>query len=260
MGVSKRSRALDFSCFVTTGQTGQFVTENLMNGINGIHAGYPKFGEYGSEPREGEFVFSNSFYPQGDAQFSYMLCTLDTQGTGFSQNGSNPIACFEINLPTAYNDQAWMIKNEVTAIGENKDGTKNEHFSYDVKVLVKASMLDDAYSITRSTSNIWLSTQRNFFAVDVLATASGIKFKYYDSPDTKMRWVSKLDIIQTIYDVNISLLTEQEVFNYINSLNPAIGYATNALNPNENQNLIILDAGEEGGSLSDTILDAGNLP
>jgi hypothetical protein len=259
MGVSKRVVRLDVNCFITTGQTGDFITCHQLSGINGIHGGYPTFGEFGTEPREGEFVFSNSFYPRGDAQFSYMLCTLDTQGTGFADNGAKPVACFDLNLPNNYNDQAWVVKNEVVAIGENKNGTKNEHFGYDTKVLIKASMFDDAYNITRSMSNIWLKTQNNF-NVDVITIPSGIRFRYYDTPDTKMRWVSKIDIIQTIFDVDVGALTEQQIIDYVNSLRPAIGQASNAQNPNENPNLIILDGGEEGITLSNNLLDGGNVP
>ncbi|NBU82980.1 MAG: hypothetical protein EBS55_15180, partial [Flavobacteriaceae bacterium] len=94
--------SFDTGVFVSTGMTGDFVLSCSLSGINELNFGFPTFGNNGSKYNNEEFVFSNSLFPIGESQFSYLICSVETQGSLFSNEVPNPTGYIYINLPNAY--------------------------------------------------------------------------------------------------------------------------------------------------------------
>jgi hypothetical protein len=157
--------------------------------------GFSSFGSKGSVACSGQFVFSNSPQQTGANQFSYLICENNTQGFGFS-GFNNPTGYLNINLDHSYLTQGWFIRNNIIAIGEYVDGSQSEYFNTELNSFV-FSEANSPYNVVR-TSYCVLATTRPEFNVQIFPTESGVKYQFEDSFATKMKWTSKIEIIQNV--------------------------------------------------------------
>jgi hypothetical protein len=261
MGLYKRI-CVSTANFVTTGQTGNFITTNQTGqfGSSGQFSGivnftgFPAFGINPHAQNSGEMILSNSYYPSGATQFSYFVCSRDTEGVDFNGNQGRCVGCFDINLRKNYTNQAWLIKSSLIGIGQHWNGDTNQHFSIDSSIFVYSDF-ENSYNINGPYTTIYTKTQ-NSFSIGVQTGVSGIIFKVCDSPITKMKWTNKIEVIQSIYEEEINLLTTQEqIENFFqNAISPQSS-ATEIQILNLDGQIPELDAGEDPGALPTEIFD-----
>lgn len=249
MGLFKRT-SVSTTNFVTTGQTGNFITIDQTGqfGGSGIanFTGFPAFGINPHSQNSGEMILSNSYYPPGATQLSYFVCSQNTEGVNFNGNVGCCIGCFEINLRKDYAIQAWLIKNSLIGIGEDSNGNKNQHYSIDLAAFVYSSS-DSCYNINGPFSTIYTKTQ-NCFCATMNTFQSGVVFKVFDSPNTKMKWTNKIEIIQSINEEEFNLLsTEQQILNYFNTAISPQSASTDTQVTNLNCQIPIINGGQDPG-------------
>lgn len=254
MPLYKRRVQIPTGQFVTTGQTGQFFPTSETGKF--VPTGFTNLGVNGEKYSDTEFVFSNSNYPKGNAQYSILMRSTGTEGIDFSNDPINNVACFKIVLPKNYLNQSWLIKNEVLGIGQHCNGAKNQSFTADYSVIVTAS--DNSYNLTGPFYTIYTKSQPTYSgAFDIWE--SGVVVKLFDSNDTKTQWTAKIGIIQSIQDEDLNLLNSIESINaYIaNNSNSTMISASDIQIYNLDSQIPIIDAGEDPNSLSNNILDGG---
>jgi hypothetical protein len=192
------------SCnFVCNSQTGCFLTGVDLTGFNFsgfadlvYKTGFPSFGYNPSAQNSGESIFSNSSFISGSTQYSFYICSAETQGDCYDGSLGNSIAYLNIPLPTDSLNQAWLIKNNTVAVGDHWNGTPEQQFANELVVVAKSSS-EGSYSITSPVASLYAKSQPEF-NVCVETTLSGIRYRLIDSPNTKMKWTSKIEVIQTI--------------------------------------------------------------
>jgi hypothetical protein len=245
MPLYKRRIDIPTGQFVTTGQTGQFVP-----------TGFPNLGVNGEAYSNTEFIFSNSNYPKGNAQYSILMRSTGTEGVDFGDNSINDTACFKIILPKNYLNQSWLIKNEVLGVGQHSNGSKNQSFTADYSAIITAS--DNSYNLTGPFYTIYTKSQPTYSgAFDIWE--SGVVVKLFDSNNTKTQWTAKIGIIQSIQDEDLNLLNSIESINaYIaNNSNSIISSPSDLQISNLDDQIPFVDAGEDSNVLSDNLLDGG---
>ena len=189
--------------FVITGSTGSFITcdqtgdfgNSTFNGIP-TFTGFPIFGPNPSDQHTAESIFSNSCYVNGSTQYSFYICSAETQGDSFDGTIGNCWACMDICLPNTSLNQAWLVKNTTIGIGEHWNGTQEQNYAAELNFVTKSSSVGQ-YNLTSPIYTTIAKTQPEF-CFSVQNTISGLRFKICDSPNTKMKWTSKIEVIQTI--------------------------------------------------------------
>jgi hypothetical protein len=216
--------------------------------------GFPVFGINPHAQNSGEMILSNSYYPSGATQFSYFVCSRDTEGVNFNGNQGCCIGCFDINLRKNYTNQAWLVKSSLIGVGQNFDGNKDQHYSIDSSIFVYSSF-DNSYNVSGPYTTTYTKTQ-NCFGIGVQTGISGIIFKVCDSPSTKMKWTNKIEVIQSIYEEEINLLTTQEqIENFFqNAISPQSS-ATEIQILNLDGQVPELDGGQDPGAIPTEIFD-----
>lgn len=180
--------------FVTTGQTGQFGGGSGFGGISAT--GFLALGLNPYFQNSGETIISNSYFPSGETQFSYFVCCQTTEGCNFAGNLNCDIGCFDIKLFNDKCHQIWMIKNSLIGIGQHWNNNSTQQYSVDSVAIVNAN-LNGNYVINGPFTTTYTKTQ-NDFCINLEAGISGVIFKVYDSDDTKMKWTNKIEIVQSI--------------------------------------------------------------
>jgi len=211
--------------------------------------GFPSFGCNGSVACSGQFVFSNSIQQTGANQFLYMVCENNTEGFGFS-GFENSTGYLHINLDHSYLTQGWFIKNNIIAIGEYADGSQSEYFNTELNSFV-FSEANSCFDIIQSCSSL-LAQTRPDFNVQIFSTDSGIKYQFTDSFQTKMKWTSKIEVIQNINKEKIEF-SPQVVEN---SLQNGI-FPPNSLFNLASDQFMDLNGGLEGDAQNNNNIDAG---
>jgi hypothetical protein len=211
--------------------------------------GFPSLGSKGSTACSGQFVFSNSPNQTGANQFLYMVCENNTEGNGFS-GYSNTTGYLFVNLENTYLTQGWFIKNNIIAIGENRDGTQSEYFNTELNAFVFSEGYND-YNIIQSSSSLLAQTRPEFNA-QIFSTESGIKYEFVDSNTTKMKWTSKIEVIQNINKEKIEFSTQQ-------IQNTLLGgtFPQNSLFNSDSKIYVNLDGGIDQDLQSNNNVDAG---
>lgn len=218
--------------------------------------GFPVFGINPSVPQSGEMIVSNSYFPTGATQFSYFVCSRETEGENFDGNLNCCIGCFDIKLSKNFTNQAWLVKNSLIGVGQLCDGNKDQHYSIDA-VLFVYSNFQNSYNISGPFTTTYSKTQ-NCFCVSVDPAQSGVIFKVYDSPCTKMKWTNKIEIIQSIYEQEVNLLTtEEQILNYFNTAPSPQSAATAVQVLNFPNQIPQINAGEDPGDVPISIFDGG---
>jgi hypothetical protein len=257
MPLYKRRIQIPTGQFVTTGQTGQFFPTSETGKF--VPTGFTNLGVNGEKYSDTEFVFSNSNYPKGNAQYSILMRSTGTEGIDFGNDSVDSVACFKIVLPKTYLNQSWLIKSEVLGIGQHCNGTKNQTFTADYSAIVTAS--DNSYNLTGPFYTIYTKSQPTYSGTfDIWQ--SGVAVKLFDSNNTKTQWTAKIGIIQSIQDEDLNLLNSIESINaYIannSSSNSVISSASDLQIYNLDEQIPIVDAGEDSGILSDNAMDGGD--
>lgn len=257
MPLYKRRVQIPTGEFITTGQTGQFFPSNQTGRF--VPTGFPILGVNGEKYSDTEFVFSNSNYPKGNAQYSILMRSTGTEGIDFSDDSIDSVACFKIVLPKNYLNQSWLIKSEVLGIGQHWNGTKNQSFTADYSAIVTAS--DNSYNLTGPFYTIYTKSQPTYSGTfDIWQ--SGVVVKLFDSNNTKTQWTAKIGIIQSIQDEDLNLLNSIESINaYIanNSNSDSVMSSASDLQVyNLDGQIPTVDAGEDPGTLSENIIDGGD--
>jgi hypothetical protein len=176
--------------------------------------GFPVFGINPHVQNSGEMIFSNSYYPSGATQFSYFVCSNDTEGVNFNGNQGCCIGSFDINLRKNYTNQAWLIKSSLIGIGQLWNGNTDQHYSVDSSMFVYSDF-ENTYNISGPFTTTYSKSQLSF-SVDAQTGVSGIIFRVHDSPLTKMKWTNKIEVVQSIYEEEINLLTtQQQIENFL---------------------------------------------
>lgn len=257
MPLYKRRIQIPTGQFVTTGQTGQFFPTSETGKF--VPTGFTNLGVNGEKYSDTEFVFSNSNYPKGNAQYSILMRSTGTEGIDFSDDSINSVACFRVVLPKNYLNQSWLIKSEVLGIGQHWNGTKNQSFTADYSAIVTAS--DNSYNLTGPFYTIYTKSQPTYSgAFDIWQ--SGVVVKLFDSNNTKTQWTAKIGIIQSIQDEDLNLLNSIESINaYIannSNSNSIISSASDLQIYNLDGQIPIVDAGGDSEILSDNAMDGGD--
>jgi hypothetical protein len=233
MGLFKR---IPYNRFVNTGQTGQFVSSCT----------FPVFGINPREQKSGEMILSNSCYPSGATQLSFFVCSQETEGFNFNGNQNLSTACFCINLFKDYTNQAWLIKNSLIGIGQHSNGNKDQYYSADLIAFVYSDS-GSPYKIRGPFNNVYTKSQNSFCSI-IEAAPSGIVLKVCDSPDTRMKWTNKIEIIQSINQEELNILTDElQILDYFNISQSPQDSATNIQVYNLGDQIPTINAGEEDG-------------
>lgn len=199
---------------------------------------------------EGQFAFSNSPNNSGANQFSYLICEKNTQGSQFGQNLTTGYLC--LNLKNEYYQQAWFIKNDIIAVGENIDGTHSEYFNSQINSFV-FSEANASFQIIESETSIKNKSQPDFNS-KIYATESGIKYEFIDSSATKMKWTSKIEIIQNL---SLELPTPFSFSNVQTQISNGILPINSVFDEGSNK-AIIIEGGEDDGTIAQAnTIDAG---
>lgn len=199
----------------------------------------------------GGFIFSNSPSNTGSNEFIFLICESNTIGN-IEGSGS---AFLPINLSNNYLQQSWSIKNTTIGVGEHVlDETHEEYFESEVNSFV-FSEGDGNFLIKGSGIEIKSASQQEF-NIKLNTTTSGVQYEFIDSPYTKMKWTSKIEILQ-----NLSKnLSTQFNFSQVESqiLNGSMPNETIfSLGSNES---VILDAGiDENIPSSNNVVDGGSV-
>lgn len=199
--------------------------------------GFLSLGCNPSLSKEGQFAFSNSPSNTGANQFSYLLCERYTEGSNFGDS-PNPTGSLYVNLDNNYLTQGWFIKNNIIAVGESSDASQMEYFNSEISAFI-FSEGNSSYNLIENNNLTLASTQPEFNAC-VFATDSGIRYEFYDSYNTKMKWTSKMEIIQNINTGKVSQVTLQSIQDQFSS------------------GLFPLDSTFNSSSNNSTILDGGD--
>ena len=177
--------------------------------------GFPSFGVKPTAACSGQFVFSNSANHLGSNQFSYFICENNTEGLNFGCS-PNPVDYLYLNLDNSYLSQGWFIKNDIVAIGENCDGTACEYFNGQFKTFVFSEGNSKYHLIKPLICEMYGKSQQNF-CINIISTNSGVKYEFNDSSDTKMKWTSKIEVIQNTLNEKTAQFYIQNIFDSINS-------------------------------------------
>jgi hypothetical protein len=187
--------------------TGDYVTATQTGDLSSVFA---PTGDYvtavqtgnltGTFAATGNYVINDysitNAYNQS-SNFCFFVAEVSTQGSTYSIEGpANPIACLDIPLNENYINQGWLIKNNIVAIGECNNTTKNEYFASEMVTFVKSE--GDIFTVFNSASNLYTRSNNQMCVTAELMNGVGIRYKYYDSDNTKMNWVSKFEIIQNL--------------------------------------------------------------
>jgi hypothetical protein len=212
--------------------------------------GYPSFGSKGTPACSGQFVFSNSPTQTGSNQFSYLICENNTQGSLYGGELSTGYLC--LNLNNSYYQQVWKIKNDIIAVGENFDGTHVEYFNSEINSFV-FSEANANFEVIDSNINIKNKSQPDF-DTKIYVTESGIKYEFIDSNSTKMKWTSRIEIIQNIgTGIPTPFLFSDVQDQVLNGSLPV-----NAVFDQASNNAVLIDGSEDDGSLADAnTIDSG---
>lgn len=211
--------------------------------------GFPSLGSKGSTACSGQFVFSNSPQQTGANQFLYMVCENNTEGYGFS-GFENSTGYLHVNLDHSYLTQGWFIKNNIIAIGEYADGSQSEYFNTELNSFI-FSEANSCFDIIQSSSSL-LAQTRPEFSVQVFSTESGIKYQLIDSFRTKMKWTSKIEVIQNINKEKIEF-SPQAVDN---SLESGV-FPANSLFNLASDVFVDINGGLDEDAQNDNNIDAG---
>lgn len=199
----------------------------------------------------GQFIFSNSPNNTGSNQFSFLICEKNTQGSCFGNNCSTGYLC--INLQNNYYQQAWNIKNNIVAVGEHTDGTHAEYFNSEINSFV-FSEANAPFQIVESNVEIKNKSQPSFNS-NIYVTESGIKYEFIDSDNTKMKWTSRIEIIQNI---STGIPTPFLFSNVQNQISSGV-FPVNAVFDEGSNNAVIVEGGEDNGILDgQNLIDAGS--
>ena len=212
--------------------------------------GFSSVGSKPSPSREGQFTFSNSPNNTGANQFSYLICERNTQGSQFGQNLTTGYLCVDLN--NEYYQQAWFIKNDIIAVGENIDGTHTEYFNSQINSFV-FSEANASFQIIESEIQVKNKTQPEFNS-KVYTTESGIKYEFIDSDSTKMKWTSKIEIIQNISpEIPIPFSFSAVQAQISNGTSPP-----DAVFDQGSNKAIVIEAGEDDGTSNNSnVIEAG---
>ena len=212
--------------------------------------GFLSIGCKPSASKEGQFAFSNSPYNTGSNQFTYLICETNTQGVGFG--GFCSTGYLHLILNNNYYQQAWSVKNDIIAVGENVDGTHGEYFNSQINSFV-FSEANAAFQLIESEAQIKNKSQYAFDA-NVYLTESGLRYEFVDTDSTKMKWTSRIEVIQNIATGIPTPFSFASVESQIsNGVLPE-----NAIFSEGSNDAIIIEAGEDDGTLDDTnIIEAG---
>jgi hypothetical protein len=196
------------SNFVTTGQTGSFVTTSQTGQFapTGDYVLANQTGNFITASQTGRFAITGNYitndysitnaYNQS-SNFCFFIAEVNTQGSTYSFEGpANPVACLDVPLNENYINQGWLIKNNIIAIGECNNTTKNEYFASEIVTFIKSE--GDIFTVFNSACNLYSRSNNQMCVVSELITGIGIRYKYYDSDNTKMNWISKFEIIQNL--------------------------------------------------------------
>jgi hypothetical protein len=211
--------------------------------------GFPSFGSNGNTTCSGQFVFSNSPQQTGANQFLYMVCENNTEGFGFS-GFENSTGYLHVNLDHSYLTQGWFIKNNIIGIGEYVDGSQSEYFNTELNSFI-FSEANSCFDIIQSSSSL-LAQTRPEFSVQVLSTESGIKYQFIDSFRTKMKWTSKIEVIQNINKEKIEFSSQTIQDSLASGIFP-----NNSLFNLASDVFVGLDGGSDGDTQNDNNIDAG---
>lgn len=211
--------------------------------------GFPSLGAKGTAACSGQFVFSNSPNQTGSNQFLYMVCENNTEGINFS-GYLNTTGYLFLNLENTYLTQGWFIKNNIIAVGENRDGTQSEYFNTELSAFVFSEGYND-FNIIQSSSSL-LAQTRPEFNVQIFSTQSGVKYEFVDSETTKMKWTSKIEVIQNINKEKIEFSTQQVQ----NTLSSGV-FPQNSLFNLDSNLFVNLDGGLDQDLQNNNNIDAG---
>lgn len=212
--------------------------------------GFLSIGCKPSASREGQFAFSNSPYNTGSNQFTYLICETNTQGVEFG--GSCSTGYLYLNLDNSYYQQAWSIKNDIIAVGEDVDDTHVEYFNSQINSFV-FSEANSAFQLIQSDIQIKTKSQLAF-DTNVYLTESGLRYEFIDSHSTKMKWTSRIEVIQNLATGIPTPFSFASVESQIsNGILPE-----NAVFSEGSNDAVIIEAGEDDETLDDTnIIEAG---
>jgi hypothetical protein len=187
--------------------TGDYVTATQTGDLSSVFA---PTGDYvtavqtgnltGTFAATGNYVINDysitNAYNQS-SNFCFFVAEVSTQGSTYSIEGpANPIACLDIPLNENYINQGWLIKNNIVAIGECNNTTKNEYFASEIVTFIKSE--GDIFTVFNSACNLYSRSSNQMCVTTELINGVGIRYKYYDSDNTKMNWISKFEIIQNL--------------------------------------------------------------
>ena len=212
--------------------------------------GFSSLGCNASASCEGQFTFSNSPNNTGSNQFSFLICERNTQGVNFGQNNSTGYLC--LTLKNDYYQQAWKIKNNIIGVGQHVDGTHSEFFDSEINSFV-FSEGNSPFQIIDSNVQVRNKSQQSF-DTNIYVTESGIKYEFIDSDDTKMKWTSRIEVIQNISVQAPDLFSFSDVQSQIsNGILP-----TNAVFDEGSNNAVFIEAGQDDGTLDDSnVIESG---
>ena len=212
--------------------------------------GFSSLGCNASASCEGQFTFSNSPNNTGSNQFSFLICERNTQGVNFGQNNSTGYLC--LTLKNNYYQQAWKIKNNIIAVGQHVDGTHSEFFDSEINSFV-FSEGNSPFQIIDSNVQVRNKSQQSF-DTNIYVTESGIKYEFIDSDNTKMKWTSRIEVIQNISVQAPDPFSFSDVlFDISNGTIPA-----NAVFDEGSNNAVFIEAGEDDGTLNDSdVIESG---
>jgi hypothetical protein len=168
--------------------TGDYVTAVQTGNLTGTFAAT---GNYVTN----DYSITNAY--NQTSNFCFFIAEVNTQGSNYSLGEpNNPIACLDIPLNENHINQGWLIKNNIVAIGECNNTTKNEYFASEIVTFIKSE--GDIFTVFNSACNLYSRSNNQMCVVTELINGVGVRYKYYDSDNTKMNWVSKLEIIQNL--------------------------------------------------------------
>ena len=246
MSLVKRRAYFDSGSFVTTGNTGVFIrTDQIADYLSA--SGCHVFGTFPSTGTElNQFAFSNSTFPRGENQFSYFICSACTSGSSFGPSGN--VGYIDVELPSIYENQAWLVTNDIVAIGDSITGGRCEYYGGQIKTLVKGDY-NSGYFLCTAANSVYARSNTGFSVSVQALSQCGIRFLMNDSAQTKMKWTSKVEVLQNISDVDMNFNTLSEGY-YTTGLNPATGSASLDYPSTSSQNLnsIIVDSNLETGN------------
>jgi hypothetical protein len=281
MGLTRRRFYIDTGCFVTTGQTGAFgvgdtgcfvitgntgcfITIDQLSGDgsgSGVSiiccgtfdlSGARAFGSFPSTGAEGsQFAFSNSHYISGEDQFSYFVCSVYT--TGLCYSPCLPYNTSHVELPSDYSNQAWMVTTNIVGVGQNITGGCCEYYGGEIKSLVKGDSSGN-YCLCTAYNCVYARTNTGLNVCLTTLCEVGIQYSVHSSDPSIMKWTSKTEVLQNIYDVNMEF-TELTAQSYITGQGTGSAFNVYPETSQPNVNTIVLDAETAGEDY--IVLDGG---